>query len=688
MVGSCTEAVDVKAFLQGLLEHVRPCQDLQHLLDLDKPNLALPTLLLLIYRKIEEYDGRFPIPLNLTVPFSPHTYLSKENILDILCHHVRFCNPHHKYMFINPGALPTISVTNLQPHPNNNNPIEETLNMCWCRECGAYLKPENFFAHKEEGPYAEFHSLHGSLDEELQMLLALAVFSAQGNILSCGFCTASYSILYHDSQITEHAKSHASHFLAANENPFTAKEKLWAVVQDKGVQINLCLPCGRFFANTKLYYLHLIISPHYIDKNLCLPCQRYVTNEHMLEHLETAHLLHTTCPFSCTVPKHLMAHHILNRHEQISHVIPRTEILEMKKSIEVFQVTDKVDGPYGYVTLDYRFEDFVKQNCSLEHNMDLQKKYGFIDSHAWQICDRLLSARRLRRKLRPTYSKQVQINPNRFLTKLLIKARQTLLVSRQEDSTVIFQIPAIEKQNFAFPSELKAQYTKDILDKVDVVLIGNDLFSQLSSNTDIRLLNLSTTNSTIWSYRNFGQTHPDIPDDEIMFDDYIQTTVQKIHRESDITIILEASLRPLLEKIPAGQRVLFLQRHFRELVRSFLMTVIEVQKKFKSVVVATYLHLLKSEHFSAELAIIAQYNELIRVSCLYLQCGLLELDTLQVVPVNTKTRIIYLRANTFDSRSLCDNSGNLTVYGHNSILDLICTLESERRLLLEQITGE
>ena len=257
-------------------------------------------------------------------------------------------------------------------------------------------------------------------------------------------------MLQHSTEITEHGKSHASHKLKTDEDYYSAKEKLWNQLKSQNYQTQICLPCHRYFPNRRALFLHLIIFPHYLEKNICVSC-RVCINDTMLNHTETHHLQDTTCPFACTIPLHLIGHHLLNQHRQIDHIIPRIELNQIRRNAEDLAFTERITGEYGTVTLDFHLELFIKSRSSLEYGLDLRKKYSFTDGAGWQICERILTSRKLRRNLRRAHSDEIKLNPMRFLTKIMLMAREgTACISRQENPEVIFQIPSVEKKKLCF----------------------------------------------------------------------------------------------------------------------------------------------------------------------------------------------------------------------------------------------
>ena len=688
-MSDCRDAIDITSFLRGSLNKIKPCEKLRILLDIDLPYVPYPTILVSLYRRMNENkDEYLPIPLQLAEHFSPHKEITKMNALDVLAHHCRYPQPDLKYIFVNPKNIPTITINDMEPHPMNNRPIEkpEIDDAGFCETCGAFLKKENYDTHVAKACFAEYHNLHEEPCLELKMILALNVFAAHGGPrVQCTICDEVYSTIVHNEEITEHALTHANKFLRAEENLFEAREKLWQNLMDMAkIGLQICVPCQRYFTNPRMYYLHLALFEHGIDKNICTSCKECY-NTQMLGHFKDTHPLDVGCPFACVCSDPMLPHHIVGQHRQYNHAIPQIEAVQIRNVIEGLNFTNKIYGYFGTVTFDRSLILQTKAACSSPtYGLNVRNRYEKIDLAGWQVSKNITNARYKQKKIRKEYMKSIKINAFRFISKILLQERFDItMIKREEHPELIFHTSIQQPEENVFPSEFPIRYTMDLIQNTDVILFGNDTFNAITSTPQgIKVLNISTRQDTIWNCRSFGAR---CPQTEISFNDFILKNVKRIDKECEHTIVIEASLRPILNEIDPQQRVIFLQNNNAELARSYLAMVCEVQKRFKNTAATTYLHGLYSPHYAEELPLIYEYNEYIRVGALRLELGLIELDTAQIYPLKINNCNQFFRMNAQLSRPFCDRLGNLTPFGQDSIKEILTNFEKEKTILLNQI---
>ena len=685
-MNDCLDAIDITSFLRGSLEKIKPCNQLRTILEIDNAIIPYPTLLVHLHRKLHLERGQIPVPLPLTTHFYPHKNITKQNFLDVLAHHCRYPQADLKYIFVNPSSLPTIVVNDMQAHPNNNQVVKKTpIEDGFCKTCGAYFKKENLKEHLSKACFAQYHTLHNEQCQELKMLLALNIFVSRGGPrVQCTICDRAYTTISHSYEITEHAVSHADKFLAPDAMLFDAKEKLWENLQEmEHTPLQICVPCQRYFTTSRMYYLHLALFDHMIEKNVCSECKMCI-NTQMITHYKEVHQLEAGCPFACVCADELLPHHITNQHRQYSNVIPEIEATQIKNVVAGINFSHKVYGEYGIITFDRNFIIQTKTACNSPiFGLNIINRYEKYDNHAWQVCKNIVKARLEKREIRSEYLKEIQRNPFRYVTKILLQERfDSSQVKREENPELIFHMSIQRPEENVFPHQFGIRYTTDLLEYIDVIIIGNDVFNSLTSSDTTKLLNVSTRENTIWVYRSFGGVFPQT---EISYNDFITTNINRIEKGIEHTIVIEASLRPILEKVDPHQRVQFLSSNVSELARAFLAMVCEVQKQFKYTVITTYFHTLESPHFSEELPFVYQFNEYLRIASLILQLGLIEVDTAQIYTLQVNNREQHFRINSQLSQPFGDRYGNLTRFGRDTIIEMIAEFEKEKRLLLNQI---
>ena len=682
----CKKALNLTTFIAGMFNEAKLCTHLKRLLELDQEVLPLTSILCIIHNLLKEND-EVQIPIQLLSHFAPYKSLQKETILTILCHHLRFNEPKLRYLFINPLGLCTIKVIDFQPtEPTPEVQTESNILDCQiCKTCSGFYLREKYENHIRRGPFAENHYLHKTSDIEVQMLLACNAFDFLGHRAQCKSCEAEYSILQSTQEILDHAILHASVFLKANENLTDAKRILWAKLNQTERNLpHICILCNRMFPTLQVLYLHLSLFEHRVAKHMCMECKVCIYST-MEEHIERMHEDERLCPFMCKVPPNVLAHHLNSRHLQLNHLIPNTEICKIREITSNRMCPDTVTGISGQITFNRQIIKLVRSISNQSIQTVFTNMYKVIDVQGWDEAEVIYKARVGNKHIPPYITRDALRNKLKVIAKLIIKQHvKTTNPKREESPYLIFNAPVITPDDYSFPHEVDVLYTEDLLDHFQVILLGNDLFGQVKSDRPFPLFNLSTPEPAAWTFPSTGTQLPTVLND---FTHHALREANKIMRGCTKTVILEASLKPILMKIPGPQRVHFLQNNIENLAKAILEIAVKVQARCKNLAISTYLHSINSAYLLEELPYINQYNELLKVGALHLQMGIVDLARLgiNVLQTNSNPSLLYYRMDPEIKNEIFDYKGNLSPYGQLSVKRMILELEQEIILLTSQM---
>ena len=684
MEDNCKLSLTPNSILCGLNEKVNICEELQEILYLESNTMVLTNLHTLLSYKTRNTNS-LNIPLAKKTHFGQIQTITERNILDIIAKHCRFVNPRYKSIFITPTLETTISIEDLQPHPDIQIEIPEFFFMdnTLCPTCTEHFPTAVFNNHKGLGPFAEGHTLAKINDQELTVLVTLNVFTISGKLLPCNFCTTSFNLMLPNPEIHKHARQHAEHLLEPDENLQDAKRKLFKQLRNKEMyETATCLPCGRIFPNTRLLFLHLCLVEHKDNKHYCLQCKICIRTD-LKQHIITEHPRYATCPYACKIPENELAHHIQEIHHRAYQVVPKPEIQIITKR-KVPHWNNRITGQFGTLKIERKFHQEVNTLCSNPPTINnISDTFDYVEPLTKKICQNILNSRFENKSISAYHIPHIQENPLKFVSKILMIQRQRSSEMKREESALLAFTEHTEKpSNKAVLSESNPSYTDFMLKGYNVILVGNAHFKHIGSDQNIKIFNLSTTTNSVWNFNSLGTPTQKL---NFEFNNFIETQFDNLYKKCELTIYLESSLHPFLEHIQESQRAAFLKRCGSNLATSLLKIAVQLQRKFKNVVVTTSLHTTYSKYYHEELQHVYHYNTVLKLGAIYLNLGILELDSLGFHTYKHNEKFIHFRTDSRLYAPIADFQGFLTEKTKEKILDLITNFEREREILKQQL---
>ena len=685
----CIRAIDPNNFLAGMYEKVRPCKYLKHLLCIERTEITVATIFGIIQGNFN-YKQEMVIPLPILPHFLPHTKVTPDNVLEVMAKHVRFVAAKLKYLFINnidlrctirifdmseEDQVPEIDYVDLEP-------VQDTH----CTSCGRYFQQEEFFNHFAKGPFAKFHSLYAEVDLEVKALLALNVFKFFNHTASCKYCKMKYSMLHHHGVITQHAVLHAAHFLPSNINLMDAKTTLWNKVKRNNETLaHFCMKCNRWFSNIWLFYLHINLFDHDgFGKNICVKC-KIVYRESPNEHINEYHKEDQRCPHFCPIKGSLLVHHMEREHNSNTENVPNIEAEQLLKRIKGNPNLDRIIGTKGQIKFDRRFRLEIESLCrTATVGMNNVLRYTMIDPLGWRIAEKVIEARMKNLKYRQDLVQILEENPMRIIPKVILHNQMATNTYRSLDSEyVIFDSRIVANNMYSVSHEHQHFYSKDLLDTTNVIVLGNNNYVNLGSTRELKIFNLSTVRPSMWDFDGLGHGRPNT---NFTYNRHVLTEVSRI-QDKDKTIILEASLAPLLSKLDENERLKFLQDNVETLAKGYLKLAAEVQSLMPNIAVSTCLHVNKSVNMAEENIQIMKFNEIIKVGALQLHVGIIDIANIGFITSHLGEESRHICMSPLVNSHILDLEGKFTKHGQDCVTSLITEFETERMIMKSQIEG-
>ena len=687
----CSKVMDPNNFLAGYFEMVTICPTLRKLLKIHNNTLPLSNLFVLLGNILKEDDVNGPQILD--GHFNPEDKLTKQNVVQIIAQHAKFANPHFKITYINNEGFPTIRIDDLEPRPiiiEHTNDVQ-LPNMEACSVCVGVYTTDNIIKHKEKGPLAEGHSLANSTDVELHILLALNAYSFLENHAYCNFCETRFNLMHSVPTLICHAQLHAGYLLDSKISLADAKEQLFRNLKVKKPRVAVCMSCQRIFPNMKVLYLHLNLIEHTQDKNYCINCNTCLRTD-TKEHIEIHHAEHAKCLYKCSIPGNLLAQHINAKHPNAVEIIPDPEMQMIAKK-KWITWEDIIIGLYGTVRFNRAF--IQNTNCLLTSpniGSNIANALQYIDPLGWKIAKHAIDIERhntdnRRRQgeykgINEDYIPLIKENPCRFVSKVAMIKRQNSSELIEVHSTLdMFGVPKMHKQNNAFKQN-SMRYTEDFINNYNIILMGNCHFRSLDNTDDTKMLNISTHTDSGWHFNALDDYTVNM---NLEFDQFLRHNASRIAENCKLTIYIETSLTPILNEIPENQRANFLKNNISNLAFEIIRVAVNIQRKFRNVVITTSVHTLFSTCYTQELFYIRKFNLFIKTAALALNMGLLEFDQLGVYIHEHQKQVMFYKTDAKIDRPICDFHGTLTTYGKQKMTECIEKFEKEKQTFMTQI---
>ena len=683
---NCAKVIDPQSILVGLTYTVRPCKELKKVLEIDSTHLHLATLIALYNNKLSMQPNEIPIPIQHIEHFFPHTKLTAINMIDILIHHVRFVNAGKQLLYNNKtDGQCEIKVIDLQQELEVNIEIERSNEQTGgvCNVCIRFFEEKDLEIHLQMGPFAESHKSFQCHDIETKMLLAQKIFTLYGNIAHCNYCTETFSLLYHSTDLANHAIKHAGQVLEPNLHIGECRELLWKdFVNNKNSKMHMCVTCHRYFPSMPLLYLHAYMYKHKTAKNICTEC-RTCYNDTIEEHMIRHHRNLMTCPMNCAYVESDICQHISNRHNHFETFIPELEARKIRGQFILDQDSTDVTGIYGRVKFNRSLVVNIKALLETAvYGTFNMARYTFLDGEGFNLAQKIHESKPKNYVIKREDWPIIRNNPLRIATKLVqIQQSEASVLKHEEASTLVFQ--GMPMDNYCYNFCHNMRYSKELLAKFDVIVIGNESFKNLCSSQELRMLNLSMNNLSMWNYSHEGETIPEI---DFGFASHIEHELNAMDCRQNTTVIIEGSLHPVLQSISAHKRVDFLRSNVNKLAHGYLKLAAKTQLQLKNVAICTYIHNLYSPTYGDELQLIAKYNEIIRVGSMKLQCGLLDIASLGMQVIQTNDLLFFYRVNPIILGPLFDFNGIYTTAAKSAVTKLMYMLEMEKRYVNKLIT--
>ena len=554
---SCDKPLNKNVFISGMYELVRPCRHLRKLLHLDRIIIQLPILTTILLGYFAG-NNHIAIPLEMLAHFTPNRRITKENNMEILMYHLRFVHPRLRYLYQSFHTEPNfIQIHDFQPLETIDMPsieLEPEENF-FCKVCSRNIPEQYKMCHSNAGPFAIGHVLHSLPCAEIDILMAINNYHFVNNQASCKICPTQYTLLYHSTELSTHAKVHGGAHLRPECTPQDGKALLWNWIKKQdSLNIHVCYGCHRFFPNMRLLYLHATLTEHKEGKNFCISCKGTYVGK-LVEHIEENHADEAVCPFMCIIKGSLLAHHIMYQHKQQIQQIPVIEAEKVRNKALGYQDRDKIIGKYDHFLFNKHF-DYCASALATSPSYKLadKVKYHFIDPEGWKLAKKILNARNTRTKLRPMITAQVKHNLLRYTTKIIMINQHNMGYLRREESPyLIFQQSPMEKSIHSFLYETMTFYSSEFLDSYKMIIFGNHFFKMLPTTPGFECLNLSTVTSTLWSFDYQGHI---LVFNESNFNKHIEIELGRMDLTKKI-IVLEGTLYPFLAQIPENEQVIF-----------------------------------------------------------------------------------------------------------------------------------
>lgn len=689
----CRKAINPDVFWKGMHLNVRICRHFKEILGIDNRIINLANLFSLIVSRINQ-EKNVKIPRRFWHHFDFIVKININNYINVLAVHMRFIDASLSYCFINPDpakhpqntySVPRINIQTMnpvekQPEEFLDNPPIENAKGYVCKTCNGFYLPDNYKTHAELGPFAPNHSLAYNTDVEIQILVTINILSFKENRVECRFCPAVFNLLFHSSEMNKHAIGHANQLLNDDVSLLEAKEVLWEKTKDlPKSDLSVCLACNRIFPSPRHLFLHISIFDHTDEKNICLQCRiciRYKLQDHILaQHPEDA-----VCPYMCQVPSNEFPNHFHLFHNQASNNVPQTEVRKLKEEIQDFNYENEINGLYGIIKFDRHMDVTIKSQCLYQPIIPyIVGLYKDIDAQGWIMAENIINSRIDNKLIRIDYIPHIILNPLRFVSKVIMKNRQSNSEATQiENYHQLFDSPILPTDTLQFLSQAKIRYTRDLLSNFDAILLGNNQFRFIGSEEDIKLLNLSTAQMSGWKFNNTGVSFKNL---NLEFDEFVMNELAKLDPDCSKTIFVESSLQPYMDTMPKEQRVHFLRQNVKNLAVAYLVLINKIHQQFRNVVVTTTFHSVNSCFYNQELEYIKMYNQYLRVGALHLQLGLLECDAFGINSFISEDETIYYKTDPQICKAMCDNRGTLTTFGRQMFRRKFKEFEYERTFL-------
>ena len=257
------------------------------------------------------------------------------------------------------------------------------------------------------------------------------------------------------------------------------------------------------------------------------------------------------------------------------------------------------------------------------------------------------------------------------------------VLKREESPYIIYQgLPSPDNKSTFVPHS-SMQYCAELLERYDLILIGNHNFTNIPDSKELRILNLSSDRIGCWNFPVNGS----MPEINFDYDLHVFDQVTKLCKDNEHTIYLECSLHPMLATIKNDQRASFLNANAETIAKGFLRMAVEVQRRYKFVAITTILHSTYSAFLVEEMKEIVRINEMLKLSALNLQLGVIDIAQLGVYTQENEQTDFHYRTDMQTVKPIFDFSGTLTEHGIKRIKDLIIEFEREKIMMLRHLNA-